>query len=145
MLLKQKKKYRAVFVIKEQGSFAFKKKKRLSAVKRQIQYKGGLYDVDIENPSYTKGLYQYYYIDMARTQINLKRKTNGKQPIIKQQLIYTENVHMSPKMYKKLLKGKLVEQLTSNLNGSKLGMNIMSLIVGAIMGALAGYVIAGFM
>ena len=128
VIIFRRNKYKAIFLIKREGSFSIKKKKRFSPTKNQIRYKKGSYPIDVSRPTYIKGLKLFYFIEIDKTQLFF---SNEKSSII------------SPKVIDLIMSQKIVSELTTNLSGSKMAMNIMTLIFGGIMGGLIGYIVAG--
>ena len=127
---RNKNKYKAVFLIKREGSYCIVKKKRFIPSRLNIRYKKGSYPIDVSIPTYIKGLKMFYFIEVDKTQLFFAKNKNESM--------------ISPKIIDMIMSQKIVSQLTSNLGGSALKMSILTLIFGGIMGALIGYIVAGY-
>ncbi|QYW08122.1 hypothetical protein 15570_00025 [Lokiarchaeota virus WyrdV1] len=140
----KKKKYYAVFCIKEHDVFNMLAKKRIRGSNQIVRFRKGTYVVNVSFPTYVKGLNVFYFIDIKKGQQLAK---NTEINIAKGHILFKENAKdkplMSPKFLDMLISQKIVGQLTSNLSNNALKMNIITLIVGAIIGGLIGYIIAG--
>ena len=127
---RNKNKYKAIFLIKREGSFAITGKKRFRPSKTNIRFRKGSYPIDVSIPTYIKGLKMFYFIEVDKTQLFFSKNKNESM--------------ISPKIIDMIMSQKIVSQLTSNLGGSALKMSILTLIFGGIMGALIGFIVAGY-
>lgn len=125
---KSKKKYIAIFLVKEQKSYSILGYKKVNPLKLTVKFKGIPKVIDISNYTYSKGYKQYYLIDMKEGQLFLNEgvKSNLNADIL--DMIEVKHI---------------ITQLTTNLNNSALKISIMTLVFGAILGGLVGYIIAG--
>ena len=127
---RNKNKYKAIFLIKREGSYAITGKKRFRPSKINIRFRKGSYPIDVSIPTYIKGLKMFYFIEVDKTQLFFAKNKNESM--------------ISPKIIDMIMSQKIVSQLTSNLGGSALKMSILTLIFGGIMGALIGFIVAGY-
>ena len=128
MLIRKRKKYYAIFLVGEAGSYSRVAKRRFRPTQEKIRYRKGSYIVDVSIPSYTRGLKLFYFYEKGKnTHLNFGKNTNT----------------ISPKVIDLILSQKIVSELTSNLGGS-MKMQIMTLIIGALMGGFLGFIIAGY-
>lgn len=126
----KKKKYIAVFLVRQENSYSILAKKRFSPTNKTIKYKKGSYIIDVSTPTYTKGLKLFYFIEYDKSQLFFDK--NKVQSIV------------SPKVVDLIMSQKIVSELTSNLSGSAFKLNILTLLFGGIMGGLIGYIVAGY-
>ena len=120
-----KKRYIMVLVQEQQGIFSILKKRRFNPIKPQASYKKNAYTVDVNTPSYSRGLNFYYFVDIKQGQLTYYKDINSDAN--------SEIVDM-------ILYKKIVLQLTANMSGDAYKLNIITLIIGAVMGALGGYI-----
>lgn len=123
-----KKKYIMVLVQEQQGIFSILKKKRFNPISPKVSYKKHAYTVDVNTPSYSRGLNFFYFVGIKQGQLTFYSDVNSDAN--------AEIVDM-------ILYQKIISQLTSNLSGDAYKMNIITLIIGAIMGGLLGFIIGG--
>ncbi len=123
-----KKRYVIVIVQEQQGIYSVLKKKKFNPLKPEISYKNSAYTIDINTPSYSKGLNFYYFADKERGQLTFYQDINSDSN--------AEIVDM-------ILFKKIISQLTTNLSGDAIKLNIITLAIGAAMGGLLGYIIGG--
>lgn len=150
--MNKKKKYYAIFCIKEQDVFNILARKRIRGSNEFVRFKKGTYFVNISFPTYVEGLKVFYFIDIRKGQQLAKNTviTNMKTPkTTTSQILFKgsakDKTVISPKLLDMLISQKIVEQLTSNLSGTAMKMNIVSVILGCLIGGLIGYIIAGMM
>jgi len=128
LIFKKRNKYKAIFLLKREGSYSIIKKKRFSPTNNKIRYKKGSYPIDVSRPTYIKGLKMFYFIEVDKTQLFFESNKSS---------------FITPKVIDMIMSQKIVSELTQNLSGSKAIMNIMTLIFGGVMGGLIGYIVAG--
>jgi len=152
------KKYIAIFVIKEQGTFTRLGKKKFKPTNNFVRYKKRTFILDISYATYSRGLKQFYFIDLLNGQRYLekteqdkeieqtkkltKKEKREKQKEIAEQL-KLKKLDIDPEITDMLISRKVISQLTTNLTGGTNVMNIMTLIIGVVIGGLIGYTIAG--
>lgn len=152
----KKKKYIAIFVLKEQGTFTRLGKKKFKPTNDCIRFRKRTFILDASFATYSRGLKQFFFIDLLNGQTYLKQDTNQddankklskKEKREKQKeiarLLKLKNLEIDPEITDMLISRKVIAQLTTNLNNNAIGINIMTLIIGAVMGACIGYIIAG--
>jgi hypothetical protein len=128
-LFKKKKKYYAVYCLREVGVQTIIAIKRINPTKKSVSFRGNTFVLDITTPSYTKGTKVYYFFSISdKQQLTF---SNDKEPLVNTELIDS------------ILSQKIIEQLTKNLNND-FKMNIMTLMMGVIIGALVGYMYATY-
>lgn len=128
-MFEKKDKYYAYFLTKKQNIYKYKKKKRIDADAESVKIKEGVYKVDTEIPSFSKGNKYYFFIDVNATQIFFNKDKIPK------------SLHRT--MLDLFLARKIITQLTANLSNQQYKLNIMLVIIGAVVGGLFGYIIAG--
>ncbi|GAH50916.1 unnamed protein product, partial [marine sediment metagenome] len=125
--MRKKKKYIAIFMLKEQSSYTIKKRKKLNPIKKEISFRDKTYIYNIVIPSYSKGLKQFYLFDIHSTIGHLVFIKN------KESLI-------TPEIIDSICKRKTVLQLTSNLTDTAFKVNLMMIFIGLIIGGLIGWI-----
>lgn len=155
MRRKNKKKYIAIFVVKEKDTFAYEGSKKLSPTSKTVKFKKGTYYVDIANHTYSKGLKLFYFIDVAGEQLEVieegektKKKEIKKKELEARKKAKEGNLELSgmnydPEVLDMILSKNIVSQLTANLSDNAIKLNIITLVIGAVMGGLFGYILAG--
>lgn len=128
-LFKKRKKYYAVFLVNQTGSFSRVAKRRFRPTNQKVRYRKKTYIVDVSTPSYTKGLKIFYFYEIEKPE---------HMTFLKKDSV------LSPKIIDMILSQKIVNELTTNLSGNALRMNLITLIFGALMGGAFGFIIAGF-
>lgn len=130
MFRKNKKKYYAWILQKEQGLHERIGKKRVRATTKQFKYKGKPFSINIELPSYSRGLKRFYFFDFnSKAQIVLGKHTANNTDAD----IY-DMIHLK----------KVVSQLTANLGDNTWKINLMTLLIGVALGGGFGFIIAGY-
>lgn len=127
-----KKKYIAVFLLKEQGVYSISGMKRLRTIKDTliISFKGNPYEFNITKPSYRKRMKLFYYFDMSENkQLHFHKQTST----------------FDPETVDKLENKKVVFQLVSGLDTPKFKMNIFYIMIGLLMGVSIGIIIGGYL
>lgn len=127
----KKKKYVAVFLVSEQGTFSILKFRRFNPSKDAIQYtKGVSHLIDVSKPTYAKGLKLYYFVDIKKGQLGFDSKKNSA---------------INPEVIDMILKQNIVKQLTTSLSERFLGSQIVNIVIGLVMGILIGIIAGGYM
>ena len=150
--LHKKKKYFAVFLIIQEGSFSILRKKRFSPSKNTVKVSTGTYVLDVSKPTYIKGLKLFYFIDSARVDGQLplekdKKDKKDKTPIENKGLSFKSRkseVKITPRMLDDLISQHIIRDLSQNLGDNRMIFNIMTFILGCIVGALGGFIVAGY-
>lgn len=124
----KKKKYIAVFLIKEQQSYSVIFKAKFNPINKVLSYKKRSYPIKIDFPTYIIGLKLYYFIEVDKGQIIFN---NSKDPLI------------DPKLLDMLISQEIITQLTDNLSGNAFKMSVYNVLIGVIIGALGGYIAGG--
>lgn len=130
MLFENKKRYIAVFVIKEQEVRVVLRKRRFKASNSTVRYKKRTFPIDVSHPTYAKGLKLFYFIDIKDGQVLLNE--------------VTEESVINPEILDIILARKIVSQLTSNLANTETKMKVLSVLLGIIIGALGGFIAGGY-
>jgi len=155
LIKKKKKKYYAVFVLKEQGTFAKLKKKKFKPTKNSVRYKRRTFILDTSVSTFSVGLKHFFYIDFKKGQMTLKSKeTIEKEKLLRvkrfkkaqkenPEILKLDKIDIDPEIADLLISRNIIGQITGNLSDTAIKMSIMTLIVGAIIGACVGYIIAG--
>lgn len=122
-----KKKYIAVFLIREQNTYTIVSKKYFNPTKDSIQFRSNTYIISSANPTYTKGTKLLYFIDVnsKKQLLFVKNKTNE---------IDSEIIDL-------IMSKKIIKQLTSELGGVDITSILLYLVVGLTIGGLIGYLI----
>lgn len=151
----KKKKYIAIFVLKEQGTFTRLGKKKFKPTDNYVRFNKRTFILDTSFATYSRGLKQFFFIDLINGQTYLEQdnqdvadaKLTKKQKREKEKedakLLKLQNKTIDPEITDMLISRKVIAQLTTNLNSNAIGINIMTLIVGVVMGGFIGYTIAG--
>lgn len=134
---KGKKKYIAIFVIKEKGSFGYVGSKNISATTTTVKFKKGTYHIDITKDTYSKGIKKYYLIDVAGSQLKIDDRK------VKDKSLTLEATSYDPEVLDMVISKSIVSQLTANLSDNAIKMNILTLAIGGLIGGLLGYILAG--
>lgn len=154
----KRKKYVAIFVLKEQGTFTRLGKKKFKPTNSSVRFKKRTFILDTGFATYSRGLKQFFFIDLINGQTYLdqdnkdnkdtanikltKKQKREKQKEIAKQL-KLKKLDIDPEITDMLISRKVISQLTTNLTGGANVMNIMTLIIGVVIGGLIGYTIAG--
>ena len=152
----KKKKYIAVFVLKEQGTFTRLGKKKFKPTNDYIRFRKRTFILDASFATYSRGLKQFFFIDLLNGQTYLEHEENQDKANVKltkkqkrekekeiAKLLKLKNMKIDPEITDMLISRKVIAQLTTNLNNNAIGINIMTLIIGVVMGGFIGYTIAG--
>ena len=130
MLLKKKKKYYALILQKQEGTYNRIGKKRLRPTTKEFNFRKKPFKINVEKPAYVRGLKVFYFFDLTTSQQILVG--NNKSPII--------DADIMDMIYSK----KIVKQLTTNLNNTAWKMNLTTLILGIAIGGAFGFIIKGY-
>ncbi len=127
----KKKRYIAVFLVSEQGTYSVLRLRRFSPSNLSVRYgKGNATVINIHTPTYAKGIKLYYFIDIAKGQLNFKDK--GKDVVNK------ELIDM-------VVRQSIVKQLTNSLREKLFGGQIMNILIGLAIGIPAGIIAGGYL
>jgi len=129
--MSKKKKYIAIFVLKEQQSYTVQKRKKFNPLKKELSFKDKTYHYKISIPTYSKGLKQFYIFDIHTTTGHLLFFKN------KDSLITPEILDM-------ICKRHTIQQLASNLTDTAFKVNLMMVFIGLVIGGLIGWIAGGF-
>ena len=148
---KKTKKYVAIFVLKEQGTFTRLAKKKFKPTDTSIRFRKRTFILDTSLATFSAGLKQFFFIDFVNGQTYLEQdnqdiaetKLTKKQKEEKAKLLKLQNLKVDPEITDMLISRKIISQLTANLTGNAMGINIMTLIIGIVIGACIGYIVAG--
>lgn len=145
------KKYIAIFVLKEQGTFTKLGQRKFIPTNNSVRFKKRTFIIDTSFATYSVGLKQLFFIDLLNGQTYLDKdnkdikeaKLTKKQKEEKAKLLKLKNMNIDPEIADMLISRKIISQLTTNLSDTAMRINIMTLIIGGVIGAMAGYMIAG--
>lgn len=148
--LRKRKKYFAVFLIIQEGSFSILRKKRFSPSKSTVKVSTGTYVLDVSKPTYIKGLKLFYFIDFTKVdgQLPLEKKKKGKKPTIKDKALSFQSrkseIKITPRMLDDIISQHIIRDLSQHLGDNKLIFNIMTFILGCALGGAIGFIVAGY-
>ena len=137
LLNQTKKRYIAVFLVKQKNSYEILKQKRFKPTNNIIRFQKKTYVIDVGNETASKGISQYYYIDIATGQLNVKDNKKLKAS----ESLEFDNHGINPEMVDMILSQKIISQLTSNLTNTQLKINIFLASIFSLLGGFIGYVI----
>ena len=148
----KKKKYYAVFLVVQEGSYSRYKKKRFRPSKNTVKISTGTYVLDVSRPTYIRGLKLFYFINIEKVdgQLPLVKKVKdkkGKVKIVDAQLSFKDRkseIKITPRMLDDLISQHIIRDLSQNLGDNKMIFNIMTFVIGAISGGAFGFIIAGY-
>lgn len=121
-----KKKYYAVWLIKEQDNYNIVEKNSIKPTDETVSYKEKSHELDIDDPIYQYGRKLFYFIDFHKGQLTLREKVKAKS---------------EPAIMDMIISEKIVAQLTHDLLGKDIQETLMWLGLGAAIGGLLGYII----
>lgn len=127
-MFNKKKRYLAVFLVKEQNSYNIDGKKFFNPSESTIEYKGNTYIINSANQTLSKGITLIFYISIDTKKQLLFYKTD------KSNEIDTEIVDL-------VMSKKIIKQLTSELGGIDFKSIILYMIIGLTIGGMFGYII----
>jgi len=128
-MFNKKKKYLAIFLIKEQNTFTIVGSKYFNPVMESMEYKNSTYIFNHSTPTYSKGLKLFFFLD----------KDSKKQLLFvknKNEVVDTEIIDL-------IMSKKIIKQLTSELGGVDFTTIILYLSIGLSIGGMLGYIIGG--
>ena len=120
-----KKKYIAVLLLKEKGSYSVSRILRFNPLKPIINGKR----IDTDNPTFSKRLKTFFYLDSKGNQLSFNS---------------IEISNMDTKIIDDILSKKVISELTKDMSGSDFRKKIIDMITGALIGGLTTFIIAGF-
>ena len=126
----KRKKYLAVFLIKEGVSYSIEGKKLFNPMKNEVSFRKNLYSINTTTYTYSKGLTRFYFIDTDSKHLLLFVKK-------------TKDIKTDSEILHKIVKGSLIKQLVSDLGNIDYKTIIFNLIIGLIIGGLIGYLVGG--
>lgn len=124
----KRKKYIAVFLIKEQLTYTILSVKRFIPSESTVRFKDKTFVITINKPTYSKGMKLFYFVDIEVGQLNFDN---------------TKKSNINPKAIDMILSQKIITELTNNLSGS-FKMNLYNIIIGLLIGALGGFIVGGY-
>jgi len=127
-MFNKKKRYLAIFLIKEQNSFTIVGKKLFNPNNPEISYSGKAYIIKTDKSTYSKGLTQFYFL-IKDTKQQLLFSKHEKSDLIDTALVDS------------ILSKKIIKQLTSDLGNTDYRSIIFYLIIGLTIGGLIGFII----
>ena len=120
-----RKKYIAVFLLKEKESYSVSKIIRFNPLKPIINGKR----INTDNPTFSKRLKTFFYLDNKGNQLSFNSN---------------EVSNMDTKIIDDILSKKVISELTKDMSGSNFRQKIYDIITGALIGGLTSFIIAGF-
>ena len=150
--LHKKKKYFAVFLIIQEGSYSILRKKRFSPSKNTVKVSTGTYVLDVSKPTYIKGLKLFYFIESVKVdgQLPLEKKVKGKKvktTIENKGLSFKERkseIKITPRMLDDIISQHVIRDLSQNLTDNTFVFNLMTFILGCALGGSVGFIVAGY-
>ena len=130
--MRKKKKYIAIFMLKESSSYTIQKRKKFNPIdKQEISFRNKTYLYNKAIPTFSYGLKQYFLFDIN---------------IATGHLIFIENkkCKITPDDIDDICLKHIVRDLTSNLTDTAFKMNLMMIFIGLIIGGLIGWIAGGF-
>ena len=124
-----KSKFKAWFFIREAGTYKFKKRKKFkpNPKKPLIKYKGKNYDVNLDNPSFRKGLTSHFFLEFEGKQIITSEVENNDTAI--KELLYMDEA---------------IKQTFIALKPPKLYLNWIHLVLAIGFSLLVGWILGSF-
>lgn len=128
-MFKKRKKYIAIFLLKEQNTYTVIKHKKFKPTITEIKVsKDKTKTINVSIPIYSKGLKLYYFIDIDKGQLFFDKKKD---------IISNEILDL-------IISKSIIRQLTMNLSDTAFKMNLMYIFIGLIIGGLIGWIAGGF-
>ncbi len=126
-MFNKRKRYIAVFLIKEQNTYTIVNRKIFNPTLDSIEHKGNTYIINSGNPTYSKGLNLYFFIerDSKKQLLFVRSKNKGND---------TEIIDL-------IMSKKIIKQLTSELGGIDFKTILLYLVIGLALGGMIGYII----
>lgn len=130
-LFNKEKVYVAVFVSKQEGSYSFLDKKEFKPSQETIRFENNTYPISPRFPTYSKGLYLYYMIDIDSVEVlSLGGALEG------------DDYSIYPKLMDMICSKNIISQLTENLTDKIPYTQLITYaVIGAIIGGLLGYIL----
>ena len=75
--LYKKNKYKAIFLIKREGSYSIIGKRRFNPSKKVIRFRKGTYVIDVSRPTYIRALKMFYFIELDKTKLFFGKNSQG--------------------------------------------------------------------
>ena len=129
-MFNKRKKYLAIFLIKEGNSYSIEGRKLFNPMKNEVSFRKNLFGINISTYTYSKGLTRYYFIDTASKHLLLFEKKS-------------KEIKTDSEILHKIVKGSLIKQLVSDLGNIDYKTIIFNLVIGLIIGGLIGYLVGG--
>ena len=130
MFKKNKKKYYAWILQKQQGTYHRIGRKRINATTQMFKYKGLPFKINIQFNTFARGLKTFYFFDFnTKKQISI---VDNKIPSV------------DADVYDMVFLKRIVKDLSSNLNNNSWKINLMTLFIGIALGGAFGFIIAGY-
>ena len=142
-----KKKYIAVFLIKENQTYNVIHTALFLPENPTVSYKNKAHLINIAFPTYVNGLKCYYLIEFEDLQLLITEKTNDKKSHLSNQKTIDNNDRslMSLEVIDAILVKNIIRQLTADLTNVKLKrtalMLLAMLILGLGIGIPSGFII----
>ena len=128
-----KKKYIIKFLIKEKEIYTVIKSKRIQPTTKEVKFRDKTYIIDITNPTYSKVLKLFFFIDIELSE-------NCQLSFVKNK----KNSKITPEIIDLIVGKSIIKQLTSNLTDSAFRTNLMYVIFGLALGGAIGWIAGGF-
>ena len=128
-----KKKYIIKFLIKEKEIYTVIKSKRIQPTTKEVKFRDKTYIIDITNPTYSKVLKLFFFIDIEMTE-------NCQLSFVKNE----KESKITPEIIDLIIGKSIIKQLTSNLTDSAFRTNLMYVIFGLALGGAIGWIAGGF-
>ena len=128
-----KKKYIVRFLIKEKEIYTIIKSKRIQPTTKEISFRDKTYIIDITNPTYSKVLKLFFFIDIDKSddcQLSFVKKKGSSK-------ITADDIDM-------IIGKHIIKQLTSNLTDTAFKTNLMYVLFGLALGGAIGWIAGGF-
>lgn len=117
-----------LFCSKNQDSYEILSKRKIRAGTSTVSYNKKSYVLNLSKPSCSKGLFQYYYLDITKAEGQMLFG-NHKEPVI------------PPEVLDMLIEQHAIKDLSSDLTGTALKINIILSAIFMVFGGFVGYVI----
>lgn len=129
MIFSRRKKYIAVFCIRELEVNNILGTRKINPTSKTIRFRRHTFIIDVSTPSYIKNNKVFYFLSLTT----------------KKQLTFDDSkeVDMNTELIDSVISQNIVEQLTKNLNDN-LKMNIIQILLGLCAGILIGYFYAQY-
>ncbi len=128
-MFNKRKRYVAIFLIKEQNSYTIIDKKFFNPIKDSIEYRSNTYIINTSTPTYTKGLKLLFFID-----------TDTKKQLL---FVKRKDTNIDTEIVDLIMSKKIIKQLTSELGGIDFKTILLYLGLGLLIGGLIGYLLGG--